>query len=90
MIPTMADRSSVNIVNLVMERQTLRDWKSSSFLSYCEEVFVKKMVENEERNASNNIIYQHFLTLKLQLQFEVKAWHTRTGAIQAIAFSRDG
>lgn len=43
---------SVNILDQLMGRQREREWKSSSFLRYCEEVFVDKMVENEGENVS--------------------------------------
>jgi hypothetical protein len=47
--------SSVNIVDKLMDRQRERCWKHTPFLRYCEEVFVKKMIDNRGHNVGQSL-----------------------------------
>lgn len=64
---------SVNILDQLMGRQREREWKSSSFLRYGEEVFVDKMVENEGENVS--LAKQYKLESSLLVCCSLKWWH---------------
>ena len=42
----------VNFMEQFMGRQRERGWKDSSYLRYCEEAFVKRMIDNKGKNVS--------------------------------------